>query len=330
MSTAFANEQLSAYLDGELDATQVAQLEALLQEDPELRSELEALERATDFFRTHAPLKAPDNFVENVLALVEHEPVPANNPAWWRRPFGMPIEGVAVAAAALLVLGVTLNFQSGTDAGQFGSAPRDAAVAQKASPSKDEASAKAVAKADVPVSDAVADAAPKAAVGLEKTATGGLAAEALKLGKEAYGSGDEAMAASDEGTSEDGASDAQPKMRASYSYSVTTDDPDVMAGLLRAAAKHRGKVEDGKGMGVDGEAMDGKEADTFFVHLPASALAQFGDELRTLGKVQQSPSPDWLGSEFARIRVDVKLIGAGSAPSADTTAPPRKKGTPAY
>jgi hypothetical protein len=45
------------------------------------------------------------------MSRVEHEPMPANSPmwAWLRRPFGVPIEAVAVAAAAIFVVIVGLD-----------------------------------------------------------------------------------------------------------------------------------------------------------------------------------------------------------------------------
>ncbi len=306
MTTPFANADLSAYLDGELNDTEVADLEALLQEDAELRAELATLEEATDFFRTHAPARAPDNFVANVLALVELEPVPANNvAAWWRRPMGMPIEGVAVAAAALLVLGVTLNFQGAGDLDQL-EAPAAMAVADK-SDSSDPAVAvqkdKSVELAQAPgvASDAAPSRAAGAAAGLDSAATGGLAKEAIKIGTDAYGEygGDEKAAPT------------KPAVRSYYNYTVTTDDPAVMAGLLRAAVKHRGRVERENGQSVDGSSMDGQDNGSFFVHIPAAELATFGEELRSLGTVSQAPAPDWYASEMAKVRVDVRLIGAG-------------------
>ncbi|MCB9679320.1 MAG: zf-HC2 domain-containing protein [Alphaproteobacteria bacterium] len=107
MSEPFANEMLSAYLDGELSEGERAELEATLAEDAGLRAELDALADARAFLAEHGAVSAPEGFLDDVLALVEQEPQVVQL-AWYRRPFGIPIEGLAVAAAALLVVWIAI------------------------------------------------------------------------------------------------------------------------------------------------------------------------------------------------------------------------------
>lgn len=118
-----AHDDLSAYLDGELDPTERSDLESRLASDPALRAELEELEAAVSFLRTHGTAQAPDDFLESVLAQVADEPVPSK--PWWaflRRPFGLPVSGLAVAMAAVVV--AVLAVQSGPEP-QLGTTTRD-------------------------------------------------------------------------------------------------------------------------------------------------------------------------------------------------------------
>jgi hypothetical protein len=109
MQDATANEQLSAYLDGELTDAEVAELEHRLARDPTLRAELEGLRAAVDLLRTHGPATAPPALYGDVLRAVEDEPMPGGAWRWLLRPFGLPLSGLAVAAAAVAVLGLTVG-----------------------------------------------------------------------------------------------------------------------------------------------------------------------------------------------------------------------------
>lgn len=116
-------EQLSAYLDGELTDAEIAELENRLARDGELRAELDQLRAAVDLLRTHGPVQAPPQLYGDILRAVENEPAPGGFWAWLSRPFGLPLQAVAVAAVAVLVIGVSV-------AGALtfgGAAPREAA-----------------------------------------------------------------------------------------------------------------------------------------------------------------------------------------------------------
>lgn len=108
MSSNPANEQLSAYLDGELEDAEAASIEAALAGDSELRAELDRLKRVQRLLRTHGRARAPEGFAARVIAAAEQEAPNVVALPWWRRPFGIPVEGVLVAAAAALVLIVAL------------------------------------------------------------------------------------------------------------------------------------------------------------------------------------------------------------------------------
>ena len=104
MSTGFADERLSAYVDGELDAAERRRLELELERDPELRAEVEALQATQSLLQRHGPAVAPTDFRVRVLEAGADEPVSAPWWAWLRRPFGLPSEGLLVAA----VIGVSI------------------------------------------------------------------------------------------------------------------------------------------------------------------------------------------------------------------------------
>jgi anti-sigma factor RsiW len=135
MSEPFANleatEQLSAYLDDELSADERRAVEASLADDGDLRAELEMLAEARAFLADHGAVSAPAGFLDDVLAAVDDEPEVVDL-GWFQRmrrasrqTLGVPIEGIAVAAAALLVVWIALPGGSAPD-----SAPADQAASK--------------------------------------------------------------------------------------------------------------------------------------------------------------------------------------------------------
>lgn len=112
MTQAALNEQLTAYLDDELDGAERAAVEQALAADPALRAELEALRAASGFLRARGPVEAPVGFHERVMAQIAVEPVPAAAPAapepWHKRLLAplrrVPAQGLALAAVAAAAL----------------------------------------------------------------------------------------------------------------------------------------------------------------------------------------------------------------------------------
>ncbi|HHO52620.1 MAG TPA: hypothetical protein ENK18_17555 [Deltaproteobacteria bacterium] len=103
------NEDISAYLDGELTDAEIADLEEQLSRDPGLRAALAELEGAVRWIRHAGPDQAPMGFHHRVMARIEEEH--PERPPWWarlRRPLGIPLEGWLVAAAAAAVLFLAL------------------------------------------------------------------------------------------------------------------------------------------------------------------------------------------------------------------------------
>ena len=112
MSPHAASEQLSALLDGELDEHEAAAVEAAVRADPQLQAELDRLRGTQSLLRAHGRVRAPADFAATVLARVDEEAIAA---PWWRRPMGVPLEGVLVAAAAALVLFIALPAAQGPE-----------------------------------------------------------------------------------------------------------------------------------------------------------------------------------------------------------------------
>jgi len=71
MTKTDAREALSAYIDGELPADQVASLEAVLAEDEELAGELRALRDVVGELASLPEIEAPEGFLGAVMARVE-------------------------------------------------------------------------------------------------------------------------------------------------------------------------------------------------------------------------------------------------------------------
>jgi anti-sigma factor RsiW len=97
------DDRLSAYLDGELDATERADVDGYLAESPEWRAERDAVAYARDTLRSLPVHEAPPGFWEGVLS-------PELNRARVRRGSRLPrllaaaTAGVAVAAVVIASL----------------------------------------------------------------------------------------------------------------------------------------------------------------------------------------------------------------------------------
>ncbi len=327
-----AEDQLSAYLDGELDAHEVAELEARLLADASLRDELEMLREAATQMRNHGALDAPDGFVERVLARVADEPMAANT-TWWRRPFGIPVEGLAVAAVALVVVALSVPFPGGQDAARKEApATPTSYESTDAKPADDDATPANRSAAAGPATIAptaapgwadaeAANEAPQAAdqkkqapaEALTKTAAKRSVDPAVKdappspdLVTQAVSS-DAAPAPAAAGTAEaptaaKGTIAAVP----GYRYVVSTDDPAVLADLQRLAATYGGRVTDSRGAAVKDTEIDSSTGVT--VRLPNERLAEFGDALRGLGIVQEYlADPQLFPGDDVPVRVELQL-----------------------
>jgi hypothetical protein len=106
-------EQLCAWMDGELPADEARFLQRRLQNDPALRAQWERWQLASACLRGQPVRTMPAGLCDRVAAAIESEPEPARRPRWpW----------LAATAAALLVAAL-LPSLSLRDPGQFDLAP---------------------------------------------------------------------------------------------------------------------------------------------------------------------------------------------------------------
>jgi hypothetical protein len=110
-------EDLSAWLDGELTPEESADLEAELQRDPALRAELAGLEGVVRLLREQGPAEAPAGFHAAVMDRVEREhPVERFDLLRWltARWESLAI-GLAAVAAVALAMPVGLSLREGAE-----------------------------------------------------------------------------------------------------------------------------------------------------------------------------------------------------------------------
>jgi len=107
MDSFFARNRLSAYLDGALSDAESLEVSAAIEADPDLRREFEALQQAVELLRREGPAEAPVGFHARVMESVRDEPAPGGAGVRIRRLFTrVPVEAIALAAAALVVVSV--------------------------------------------------------------------------------------------------------------------------------------------------------------------------------------------------------------------------------
>ncbi len=336
----FADERLSALLDGELDDAERKAVEADVARDENLRRELDELRRTRDFLRRKGPVDAPPDFLAKVLAKVENEPLPANSPlsSFFRRPFGLPIEAVAVAAAALLVVAGGVG-----GLGLFGSmggaalmtAPRQE-VQSPPSEAPGVAAPAAVQQMVDPTLDAPADEPPPRQIDLqgvkygEQNFGGGVTAKDLGLGtgtRAVKGDGTGASVsdftpapstktapttsptttsaplATKPSSSGTAPPTAVTPALSSWRYHVTSEREEILADLQAVAAKSGGKIIDRDGRPVTGGTTEGG---TYLLVVPADRVASVDTWLSKLGSERAgSVDASLYPSGWVAIQVDV-------------------------
>lgn len=314
MSTAPADERLSAYLDGELTDEEAASIEAELAGDPALRAELGRLKAVVALMHDEGPVRAPLGFHASVMARIEAEH-PAQ-PSWWdwlRRPFGVPIQGLAVAAVALMVFAVVAWPDGEAPPGPPTESPtwrsteaegERSPAALKTVPSPKEAPLeKASGKAD-------AEGPP---VRAKEEAVAPLPAEAPAV----------------DAAPEPAPAEPPPQGRSlPRGYTVVTDDVTSLRTLLATVGRFGGTVTD-----ASGQPLTSAEMTTSRTHLridlPTAQLAAFEAALDALGMVQRTFDDKLYYADEVSVSVTLQLAG-GSVGGSDDTAPAaaRKKALP--
>lgn len=105
MDEFFAQNRLSAYIDGELPESEMAEMARAIKENPELRESCEQMRRVVALMREQGPSAAPTGFHAQIMAEVETIPIPRGWLVGLRALFArLPREGLALAAVAATVL----------------------------------------------------------------------------------------------------------------------------------------------------------------------------------------------------------------------------------
>ncbi len=351
-----ASEQLSAYLDGELTDAESAAIEAELAIDASLRAELDDLEGVVQFLRQEGPSSPSMGFHARLMAAVEAEaPEPVSWWAWIRRPFGVPIEGLAVAAAAAAVLLLAIprgDDPSGRDGWAEGPGEGVVAPAAVKAPSLDrkgvdskdaELSPTAPTTKKVPQTvdkglptaettgkaPKLADAAGSADA-VDKTRVEPSTADSLRgssgkdgavpsdLSTQAAAPAPQAAPAPSPSQQTRGTSGPESQMVAAPNrYDLRADDPEVLRALLASIDRVGGTVSEGGASGVMTESRE-----QLMVELPQEALTEFDRELRRLGLgVDRHFDDTRLYGAGATVPVQLTLTLEGGATTSPATAP---------
>lgn len=102
---------LSAYLDGELSASDARVVTAWLDQHPDALRDVEHQRRVWDLLDTYVDEPVADHFADGVFEAVEIRRGRVVSMAWYRRPL------VAAAAGMLIALGGAVAFWNATDRG---------------------------------------------------------------------------------------------------------------------------------------------------------------------------------------------------------------------
>lgn len=365
MSMPDTNEALSALLDGELSEAETRALEEQLARDPALKAEFDELREVREFMLAHGPAHAPADFHAKILAMVENEPMPANRPmsSFYRRPFGVPIEALAVAAAAVFVV---LSGLSVGSVGLWGAMMSQAPpVATQSEPMK-ESSQRRSDSADLPEMKSPQAPAEEAA---PEAKAREIPLEGIQYNGSSYPSGSgtfdgtkpipevpRAMttaaprkeAPPDDFSKKDKSYDqkAEPppavaaaptagavaqsesapaSARSNWRYVITSGDPSVLADLKRIAAKSGGRVLDSNGRSVSGGETP-SYGGTYLVLIPVGQISGFDAAIHQslLASTEGTLDAGLYTAGEVAIQVDIVLFD--TAPS--TKAPQKTTTTP--
>ena len=325
MDTFFARNRLSAYLDGSLSDGESAEVETALAADPELRREFETMRRAVELLRTAGPVEAPPGFHARVMARVDAEPPPGTVVSLWRRTLGrVPVEALALAAAALIVVAVIQG---------RGDEPTPAQVALPEVKDLRQADVElppvqAQAPTPEPVEGLVPAAAPASADGDLTTASRGQAEPAAMpagkvMNKLEKGATQEQSPyyAGWEQPAQTTAGDADPAMNTGgaelgqgidmegpRSYRISLADPEVLYQLSAVAEQAGGRMTDAEGKNL--RPRDLGDGDAWVrVHLvvPRAAAAKVEGQVGAMGGVPTPPPAAGVlyGTEYAVFVVEL-------------------------
>jgi anti-sigma factor RsiW len=107
------DEELVAYLDGELDADEAAQIEGRLATDPNLRGRLQQLQRAWDMLDELPQQDVQERFTRTTMAMVVTEATDGNRQATAKWRVGRLLIGVMTIATCVVAMVVSYKVVDG-------------------------------------------------------------------------------------------------------------------------------------------------------------------------------------------------------------------------
>ena len=242
MDTFFARNRLSAYLDGTLSDAESVEVSEAIESDAELRREFESLQQAVELLRREGPAEAPVGFHARVMETVRDEPAPGGVVIRLRRLFTrVPVEALALAAAALVVISVV------------GGRPDDAPPADDevraaktlALPSTAEQTRQAAAPDAPPPAQALepaeAQAAPEAPRSEKGASRSEPAAASVPTPKEPMQTAWERQPQAGEYAADDG------DMATPFAYRLVVRESNTLYSMNSLATQYQGKVSDSRG-----------------------------------------------------------------------------------
>ena len=342
------HEDVSAYLDGDLSDAEIEAFEAELDRNATLREELDDVRWVSEWLADEGPLEAPMGFANRVMDRIEAEhPTPGPWWTWLRRPFGLPLEGVVLALAAAVVLLLVLPSaekveptvdvserparQARVEAEVVEPPPEiatfdDAAtnvgyddeIREKKPSALPQTSSKRIRKSVEPV---VAEPAPSAPVAKGTGDLGLVESITLPTNPEHVPSPSEVgtpiaqapYTRPDATTRSRGLPTSTPEEAVEQArfrpYAVSSDDPAMLARVLKLAARFGGAMDD-HGQAVQ-DATLGEDARDVYVRVPHDALPDFVSQLEALGyRVNIPTEGPLLASDTVIVRLRVQLSPA--------------------
>lgn len=245
MDPFFAKNRLSAYIDGALPEREASEVAEAIAHDPDLKAEYEALRLAVSTLRQHGPVSAPEGFRARVMTAVEREPSRSGVVVQLRRVFSrVPVEAMAVAAAALLVVFATASQMQSSPALQPETPPADLAKAP-ASVAKTETTPDGTA-ADLRPATAAKEAAEEAPVEVEASKPSPeLAKEAPQAKKSIMPqASNQASGSAYVPEWEAQQADADPAFGGTEGMALAVSDPEVLQKLYVLAERQGGRMLD--------------------------------------------------------------------------------------
>ena len=301
MDAFFAKNRLSAYLDGALQPREAAEVEEAIARDPALRAELDAMKQAVHLLRTVGPTQAPPDLHRKIMARVAAEPAPGGRLVWLFRPLSrVPVEALAVAAAALLVV-LAIQVKHGADEAPqvaLQEAEEQGATLPAPLPGTDPAP-EPLATAKGPLLAPTTTTAPPRTTA--KTPKKTELAPTPEVAEAPYAPDwDATPTPTTLDWDRDPALETEPgtarelsqgvAMRTALYYALSTSDPEVLAQLADLARKAGGQLQDGNGDPLAEGASAGGSQKVQLV-LPPGSLAEVERGLRGLGARSNSPPP---------------------------------------